>query len=210
MISLEKQFLFIHVPKTAGNALQNILKDYSEDTITATGEHQDGVERFEVASAASPSLKKHSTLAEYIAVYGRRTIDSLFRFSVIRHPWDRLVSFYFFAQESAEPQWDRQGFADFVAGVKPANEFYLRGRLDRWLRRDGGRNLDFLVRFEHLEDDFAAVCERIGIPAVGLPVRNRGAGRDYAQYYDAELGQLVATRFAADFRLGGYALPPAG
>ena len=210
MISLEKQFLFIHVPKTAGNALQNVLKDYSEDTITATGEHQDGLERFEVASAASPRLRKHSTLAEYVAVYGRRTIDPLFRFSVIRHPWDRLVSFYFFAQESTAPHWDRQGFIEFVAGVKPANDFYLRGRLDRWLHRDGRRNLDGVIRFENLEGDFASICGQIGIPAANLPVRNRGAGGDYAQYYDAELGRLVAQRFAADFRLGDYALPPAG
>ncbi len=46
MISLEHRFLFIHVPKTAGNALQNVPKDYSEDTITATGELPRATMRF--------------------------------------------------------------------------------------------------------------------------------------------------------------------
>ena len=39
--------LFLHIPKTAGNSIQNILRDYSEDEIVARG-GQDGLERFEV------------------------------------------------------------------------------------------------------------------------------------------------------------------
>ena len=41
MISIKKNFLFIHVPKTGGNSMQNILRDYSEDQIVALAKHQD-------------------------------------------------------------------------------------------------------------------------------------------------------------------------
>jgi len=35
MISIKHNFIFIHVPKTAGNSFQNILKNYSEDKIVS-------------------------------------------------------------------------------------------------------------------------------------------------------------------------------
>jgi len=50
MISLKYGFIFIHIPKTAGNSIQNVLKLYSEDKIVCTAPYQDGVERFELRS----------------------------------------------------------------------------------------------------------------------------------------------------------------
>ena len=62
MISTQKKFLFIHVPKTGGNSIQNILHEYSEDEIVASAKHQDGVERFEVRNSKY-NIRKHSTLS---------------------------------------------------------------------------------------------------------------------------------------------------
>src|SRR5581483_11504032 len=46
MISFQKRFLFVHVPKTAGNSIQSVLRDYSEDELVALRGEQDGIERF--------------------------------------------------------------------------------------------------------------------------------------------------------------------
>jgi hypothetical protein len=64
MISLQKRFLFVHIPKTAGNSIQSVLRDYSEDQLVALRKEQDGIERFGLRNPKY-KVKKHSTLSEY-------------------------------------------------------------------------------------------------------------------------------------------------
>jgi len=67
VISIQKKFIFIHVPKTGGNSLQKVLKVYSEDVLTTNGKYQDGIERFGVTNVKYKT-KKHSPLSYYYSV----------------------------------------------------------------------------------------------------------------------------------------------
>ena len=95
MISESKQFIFIHVPKTGGNSLQEMLLKYSEDKIDLYRENQDGVERFAIKSSYSAKLKKHSILRDYKAYLTPEVYDKYFKFAVIRNPWERAISLCF-------------------------------------------------------------------------------------------------------------------
>ena len=44
IVSLQKRFLFVHIPKTAGNSIQSVLRDYSKDQLVALRKEQDGIE----------------------------------------------------------------------------------------------------------------------------------------------------------------------
>ncbi len=202
MLSTQHRFLFVHIPKTAGNAVQNILRHYSDDEIVCN-EHQDGVERFGVRSARFDT-RKHSTLAIYRREFGEELFGSLYKFTCVRDPWQRAISFYF-SPHRGKTAWDRQDFIEFLGTIKPVAAFLSASETGVQPLAEAVRNVDFLMRFESLEADFRTVCERIGVPAQPLPVRNRSRREDYRSYYDDETRALVGTLFHEEIELFGYA-----
>ncbi|PYL73843.1 MAG: hypothetical protein DMF26_13110, partial [Verrucomicrobia bacterium] len=87
MISFQKRFLFVHIPKTAGNSIQSALRDYSEDELVALRDEQDGIERFGLRNP-NYKIKKHSTLGEYRDALGNEQFRNLYKFTCVRNPWD--------------------------------------------------------------------------------------------------------------------------
>jgi Sulfotransferase family len=199
MISFQKHFLFVHVPKTAGNSIQSVLRDYSEDELVALRGEQDGVERFGLRNPKYKT-KKHSTLAEYREALGNEQFRSLYKFTCVRNPWDRMVSYYFTPTQKVTA-WDPKKFRKVISRALSIAE-YLQ------LDKDEGDpfgNVDYIMRFENLAGDFRIVCAALDISPPGLPQYNRSTREHYSKYYDDELRELVRERFAAEIERFGYA-----
>jgi hypothetical protein len=192
MISLQKRFLFVHIPKTAGNSIQSALRDYSEDQLVALRQEQDGIERFGLRNP-NYKIKKHSTLGEYRDALGNEQFCNLYRFTCVRNPWDRMVSYYFTPTQTPE-SWDRKKFRKTIFKAVSVADY---------LRLDNGEgdpfvNVDYIMRFENLAEDFRTVCRTLAIMPPTLPRHNRSSREHYSKYYDDELRELVRTRFAAE------------
>lgn len=198
MISSEKQFLFVHIPKTAGNSIQSVLRDYSEDQLVALRKEQDGIERFGLRNPKY-KVKKHSTLKEYRDALGVGQFSSLYKFTCVRNPWDRMVSYYFTPTQNPET-WSRKKFRGIISKAVSVADYL---RLDDE-ESDPFANVDCIMRFENLADDFRAVCRRLDISTPTLPRYNRSSREPYSKYYDDELRALVRTRFAAEIERFGY------
>jgi hypothetical protein len=198
MISFQKRFLFVHIPKTAGNSIQSVLRDYSEDELVALRREQDGVERFGLRNPKY-KVKKHSTLAEYRAALGEAEFGRLYKFTCARNPWDRMVSYYFTPTQQAEV-WDRKKFRKIISSAAPVADYL---RLNKG-KEDPFANVDFIMRFENLADDFRTVCAALDISPTSLPRYNRSKREHYSKYYDEELRELVRERFAAEIERFGY------
>ena len=198
MISLQKSFLFVHIPKTAGNSIQSVLRDHSEDELVALRKEQDGIERFGLRNPKY-KIKKHSTLSEYYDALGDQQFQSLYKFTCVRNPWDRMVSYYFTPTQTAET-WNRKKFREIISKAVSVAEY---------LRLDDGQgdpfaNVDYIMRFENLADDFGTVCTTIGVPPPALPQFNRSTREHYSKYYDDRLRDLVRDRFAAEIKRFNY------
>jgi len=220
MISIQKNFLFIHVPKTGGNSIQNLLNDYSEDNIVCNSDCHDGVGRFDVRNKKHPFLQKHSNLLEYKKALPKDVYKKLFKFSVIRNPWDRMISNYFSPRRGLE-EWDGELFKKILCKTPPLRFYVTTPKKFSFMpsciwkkatqlqlypaaRKDLFSEMDFLLRFEQFEEDFKKLCKLIGIPYSPLPVRNKSNRKHYSYYYDDEFREMVRKRFSEEISLMNY------
>lgn len=208
MLSIQKQFLFLHVPKTGGNSIQNILSKYSEDEIVITQPYQDGKERFEV-KGKHEKLTKHSSLNDYRLFLDADLFERLFKFSTIRNPWERLISMYF-SQNMGRNEWSRNTFVEMLKKTPPLEHYIClkTSFFSRFTREQNAldSSIDFLIRFEALEADFHTACRQIGLPPQPLPILNNSSRAHYSRYYDKELASLVAKKYAREIEWGNYCL----
>lgn len=69
----------------------------------------------------------------------------------------------------------------------------------------GPLEVDFIGRFEKIDEDFDHIAGRLGLD-VSLPRRNAGTSRprDYRQLYTDRTAEIVAKAYARDIALFGY------
>jgi hypothetical protein len=192
---LATSWVFVHVPKNGGTSIrQALLRSF-------------GSEYFGTAGAKNP----HCRARDYREVLGHDVWSSAFRFAVVRHPLDRLVSAWAYA---FTPAFEGvAGFRRWVeAGFPLHDRYHLRLSSGRrvWMHAPqvewvgvGHMDVDLLIRFEALDQGWAAVASRIGAdPQLGHD--NRSERLDTSEYYDTQTRRLAVARYAADFEQLGY------
>lgn len=216
MISLEKNFLFIHVPKTGGNSVQKTLIKYSDDKIVKINpKYHDGIEDFEIRNDKY-KIHKHYTLTQYKSVLSPSIYDKVYKFTTIRNPWERMISFYFSPHRNTK-KWDKKKFLYLLYKVSTLRNFIVTKSDNKALRKIEDlkyilkcpskpldSEIDFILRYENLEEDFNFVCNKLGIKDAKLPTLNKSEREHYANYYDKTLIEIVRKKFWEEIEFGDY------
>ena len=196
MISHKHGFLFLHVGRTGGNSISNVLMHHSENETrvhksAGRGVHDpDGAQGISVLDDDGVNIK-HYGLSYFVEKMGERVFD-YFIFLTARNPWDRLVSGWHYSGK-------RMPFDEFISRgpVKPC--------VENFLTVDGKvHDPSYVIRFERLQEGLDHVCEHLGLPKTTLPHVNRSSRGHYAQYYSDVQRALVAQRYAKDIEYFDY------
>lgn len=185
MVDHHRLLLLVHIARTGGTSIEIGLVGQDWFRIDPSSKHL----------SASQSRKLH----------GEGIWRDYIKFSVVRNPWDRLVSMwtsrYWFGAATNFKGISPASFAEFVHSLEPhPNERY--GSL--YYHEILDEPLDYILRFENLQDEFTSMLQARGLGNIELPFVEKKDREPYRAFYDDETASFVEERFARDIRDYGY------
>ena len=178
MILENEKIIFVHIIKTAGVSIEKYFGAGSHD---------------------------HRNVIDYIELLGgKEEFEDYFSFTIVRNPWDKMVSQYFFNAHKWVPENTtfKQYIELFGAGRQisrftPLHLPYIVDDEDNIL-------VDYIGKFEALDDSMNHVCQKIGTSYHGMPHLNRSKRGDYRKYYDEESVEIVRKMFKKEIEMFDY------
>lgn len=187
---LEKKCIFIHIPKCAGISICKSL----------LGNLGGG----------------HLTIRDYQAAFTPHEFVNFFKFTIVRNPWDRLVSAYNFLKRGGLNERDRLWAEENLARFTDFNEF-----VKNWVNRKNVftyyhfrpqtyyvsiRNkpiLDYIGYMDRIKQDYEFIAKKINVTAP-LQHINKSDHLDYKKIYNSSSIEIVRKTYEDDIQIFGY------
>lgn len=230
----EYNALFVHIPKNAGRSIERAFLPQSLTPSSGRRSNLNKFARWALQKSANPVpsqrflgtldvalASQHLTLEEIrlLGLLPEQQIDQFFKFSVVRNPYDRVLSSVLhFSRNDNQRLFrlpDRPNAKDFEAAIlawinvetRDHNVLAHRRPQSDYLRiRDVANASDYMLRFENLNDDFDMLRDRLGSPdlSLGKTGESRFEDRNYRNLYTDISRKAVEQAFAVDLELFNY------
>lgn len=182
--------LFVHIPKTAGNSIHE-----TADVSSAMGHRSIRFYR--------KKLPAHKAMP--------------FSFSVVRNPYDRLCSSFYYLKKGGNSMYDQKWARKNLSAYADVNDFVQNGlkkeKINRFFHflpqlhfitgKDGDLAVDFIMRFERLNEDWKKLAPKLQVSAE-LPKKNVTESGSKTAALTRKSRELVHQFYRSDFSKLGY------
>lgn len=204
IVSHLHRYLFVAMPKTGTHSVRQALREHlGPDDIEQVGLFVN--KRFPFDEIAQLQ-HGHLSVRQVRPYLGDAVCDEYFKFTFVRNPFDRFVSYCaFMTRQQGAFDRDPQGtMRRILFELRPMDHVHFQPQYTLLTNDAGALEMDFIGRVERMQDDYDAICARIGIPSRPLDRVNSSRRGDYRQYYDRALMEGVAALYRGDLERFGY------
>jgi hypothetical protein len=226
LISHSKKFIFLKTVKTAGTTVEIFFEEWCrpyEMKYVEGGEWTSAIVSTEgIVGARGENVKNekyynHQTAKEIREEFGTDIWNNYFKFSIVRNPYDELISRFWFLLD----QKTRISFLDggFEATKREFKKWVMgqENLNSRIYLIDDQLAVDFLIRFEFLEDDVEKVCSHLGfrknvseLQKFKSGIRpSKGIWNQVSDYYDSDSIAHIENRFSWELKRFKYTIDSA-
>jgi chondroitin 4-sulfotransferase 11 len=214
LISHLYSVIFVHIQRTGGNSIRHIFNELDENVVQ------------EIPIIDGKNRLKHCFISDIHTATESEIFSTYTKFAVVRNPFDRLFSWYSMFKHKTIAKSEIAGgvarTANLGNAVEAAVDPYLEsfetflsmpnsGLFERfylnqfdYLQLNGELAVDYVLRFENLNEDFNALAQRINFPKKLPEVNQSIRHQDYRLAYTSATQQQVSERFSRDLAYFGY------
>ena len=203
IISHKHKFIFMHTPKCAGSSIEVSLASVGDEgdligPVTSEGlpddyKHPNTFEEHQEETGGIYNGMRAEEIKNYI---GDDIWNEYFKFSVVRNPWDRAISFWHWRDREKTNDWLQYLNED----VKHPKSFLWTFThmpvlsITKQLQINKKFDIDYLIPYENLSVGYKEVCDRLNIKPIDLP-RAKSGYRDpkipYHRFYTTTTKNII-------------------
>lgn len=204
LISHSKKFIFFHLYKTAGTSLASALYPYSSHKVLSSNIVEIPFYLLGIYPRVfSGDFEKHLSPK----LFHERTngkFQHYWKFCYVRNPYDWQISLYNYILRDHTNHHHK-----IVKGFKSFDE-YLDWRISEhfqlqkdFLYHEGECLVDYIGKFESIQEDYNFICKRLNLPSIDLKKLNV-TKRPLDDYFDENSKDMFYEAYKPDFETFGY------
>ena len=191
IVSTKKKLVYFHNPKTAGSSITRTLAPFCTKSKELEGLVMGG--GWQGKFHHDGNQHQRMTLTQY------GEFRDYFKFSFVRNPFDIVLSYW----EKSTKDRNYGTLEEFLLSNDFPGERALRYTQTEYLDVD---NLDYIGRYETLQQDWVYIAEKHGLP-YDLPLLNERKTKQYnhyREYYTTLSRKIVEQRYQKDLEVFEY------
>ena len=210
MISHPLKAIYFHIGKAAGTSVEKLLDNKKRDHKVADYDDFYGYDR------DHNIYLQHASAAFMRDNVDRNIFDNYYKFSVVRNPYERLVSVYHYLIDQHTKEFGSfEGYINTLPNLVSQSNL-LKGShhiaQSCYTHIEGQQICDYIAHFENLPNSLNPVTSKLNLKT---ELGKHNVGRFYnwqvkpvPSYYTKEMINIVIELFKADFESYGYSLDP--
>lgn len=196
----DRKVLFLHIGKTGGFSVEKALGLPPRDYRKFCPEFLFGVNK--------GVMVQHARL-NYLEQFLTEEQKNFFKFTIIRNPWDRMISAFYYLQPA-----HLKSFGNFENWLEHKYETVISGRWGEgshfvpqieYTHTNGKQIVDKIIRFENLGQEFERMCRVFRIEASKLQKLNASRLRDKRlEDYNLKTKEMVSRMYKTEIEYFGF------
>ena len=176
MIIDQYKAIFIHIPKNAGTSIEEYFGNGS----------------------VRIQPNKHADIHEIKRKF-KNSYNNYRKFTIIRNPYDKMVSWYFYLKRNLGKKYR---VVEFNEWIKDPSKFWHADDPIGFLKPQSEWIDDtvVLLKFENLNKELKQFFGK----EINLPITNKSNHNNYLEYYNQESLDIIYNRYKKDFEKFNY------